>query len=66
MYQDICLCYLAFRSHLLKFSHPLFDEIQIAEDQSHVDEEDDEADQEERHIGVHHVVNLVIVAESQT
>ncbi len=44
-------------------SHPLFDEVEIAEDERHVHEEQHEADHEQRDVRVHHVVNFIIVAE---
>jgi hypothetical protein len=46
-------------------SHPLFDEVEIAEDERHVHEEEHEADHEQGDVRVHHVVNFIIVAEGE-
>jgi hypothetical protein len=41
--------------------YPLLYEVQVAEDQSHIDEENYEANEEKGDVGVHHVVNLIVV-----
>ena len=55
------------RKFSLKFvqvgaAHPLLDEVEIAEHEGHVHEEEHESDHEQRDVRVHHKVNLVVIA----
>ena len=53
MYIQICYC-----------GYPLFENIYVAEDHGHVNEEESEAGQQQRRVGVHHVVDLIVVART--